>query len=641
MKDFLLQRDLSIKGELTFKNVRFRYPSRPDTTVFESLSLTIPAGKTVALVGTSGSGKSTIVQLIERFYDPDEGEVLLDGVNVKQYNLKWLRDQIGLVNQEPRLFARTIRENILNGKLDATEAEINNAVVNANAANFVSNLPNGLETFAGEGGAQLSGGQKQRIAIARAILRDPAILLLDEATSALDAESEKVVQETLDRLVAQRKRTTVIIAHRLSTVRKADVIIVLKNLGQNMGAVVVESGSHEALMKIPNGAYKRLVEAQELGTQVLRIASSKRHQFGSFQKNASLPVDIPQRTSVPSPPHLSEKSPSMTLELAQHDFSSVSKIPSLPSNAPHNAETYPPLLPITSMGSGRRRASLDSRLIRSRTSMQSESAVASEKNITYDKGSYLRMLGELHPYYVRVITGSIAAAVGGFAFPMLAIALAETIQAYTGINPKEMRTTVLKWALVVVGIALGIALATFIETWSMEGCGQLVITSLRKRTFEQIIYQEIAFFDAPENSTGALSELLSSDILLIKGWIGDNLGIIIRNVTSLLVAVIIAFLASAKLAAVSLAAFLTLVPAGALNVRFMKGNRQQLETSAEVCRLQLLISLYTQFLLHLVNFQLPSNSVNLKIFGLNSIVYIPLQKCYYDVTNVASVSIAI
>lgn len=208
--------------------------------------------QTVALVGESGSGKSTVISLIERFYDPDSGSVYLDSVEIKKFKLSWLRQQMGLVSQEPILFNETIRANIAYGKQgEVTEEEIIAATKAANAHNFISSLPQGYDTAVGERGVQMSGGQKQRIAIARAILKNPKILLLDEATSALDAESERIVQDALDRVMVNR--TTVVVAHRLTTIRGADIIAVVKN------GVIAEKGSHDTLMKITDGAYASLV----------------------------------------------------------------------------------------------------------------------------------------------------------------------------------------------------------------------------------------------------------------------------------------------------------------------------------------------------------------------------------------------
>ncbi|CAL4887381.1 unnamed protein product [Urochloa decumbens] len=256
-----------VAGELEFKDVEFSYPSRPESPVLANFSLRVPAGSTVALVGASGSGKSTVIALLERFYDPSAGEVTLDGVDIRRLRLKWLRAQMGLVSQEPALFAMTIRENILFGKEGATDEEVVAAAKAANAHNFVLQLPQGYETQVGERGIQMSGGQKQRIAIARAILKSPKVLLFDEATSALDSKSERVVQEALER--ASMGRTTVIIAHCLSTIRNADLIAVMQS------GEVKELGSHEDLIDNKNGLYSSLVHLQRIGD-----ASGKANKIG-------------------------------------------------------------------------------------------------------------------------------------------------------------------------------------------------------------------------------------------------------------------------------------------------------------------------------------------------------------------------
>ncbi|KAF2607718.1 hypothetical protein F2Q68_00045235 [Brassica cretica] len=243
----------NVKGDIELRHVSFKYPSRPDVQIFQDLCLSIRAGKTIALVGESGSGKSTVIALLQRFYDPDSGQITLDGVEIKTLQLKWLRQQTGLVSQEPVLFNETIRANIAYGKGgDASETEIISAAELSNAHGFISGLQQGYDTMVGERGVQLSGGQKQRVAIARAIVKDPKVLLLDEATSALDAESERVVQDALDRVMVNR--TTVVVAHRLSTIKNADVIAVVKN------GVIVEKGKHDTLINIKDGVYASLVQ---------------------------------------------------------------------------------------------------------------------------------------------------------------------------------------------------------------------------------------------------------------------------------------------------------------------------------------------------------------------------------------------
>ncbi|KAI9206111.1 P-loop containing nucleoside triphosphate hydrolase protein [Polychytrium aggregatum] len=245
----------SFKGEIEFVNVEFRYPTRPQHPVLHNFSLKVPVGKIVALCGQSGSGKSTIGQLIERFYEADAGSILIDGVDIRKLDPSWLRNNIGYISQEPILFASTIYENIRYGRPGATREEVEAAARQANAATFIESFPDGYGTVVGERGVTLSGGQKQRIAIARALLKDPRLLILDEATSALDTQSERVVQEALDRLM--KDRTVVIIAHRLSTIETADLIVVLNNNASRDTGNVLEIGTHKELMK-KRGAYYRL-----------------------------------------------------------------------------------------------------------------------------------------------------------------------------------------------------------------------------------------------------------------------------------------------------------------------------------------------------------------------------------------------
>ena len=243
-----------LRGNISYQHVVFSYPTRPDITVLKQVSFEIRSGDKIALVGPSGAGKSTIAQLLMKFYEVSGGQIIVDGKDIRDYNLTALRHNIGIVPQEVLLFGGSIRENIAYGRPGASDQEIIAAAVKANAYQFIQSFPEQLETVVGERGIKLSGGQRQRIAIARAILKNPAILILDEATSSLDSESEKLVQEAMDELM--KDRTTIIIAHRLATIRKADKILVIDS------GRVVEQGSHEDLLVQDNGLYANLIKLQ-------------------------------------------------------------------------------------------------------------------------------------------------------------------------------------------------------------------------------------------------------------------------------------------------------------------------------------------------------------------------------------------
>jgi len=243
-----------LKGEITFNDVEFYYPTRPDVEVLKNINFVANEGETVALVGQSGAGKSTIASLLLRFYEPSSGSILYDGFNANGFNIKTLRENIAIVPQEIILFGGSIKENIAYGKPDASEAEIIEAAKQANAWEFIERFPEKLETLVGDRGIQLSGGQKQRLAIARAMLKNPAILILDEATSSLDSESERLVQDALQNLL--KGRTSIVIAHRLSTIKNADKILVLEQ------GIIKEQGKHEELLQNEKGLYKRLSALQ-------------------------------------------------------------------------------------------------------------------------------------------------------------------------------------------------------------------------------------------------------------------------------------------------------------------------------------------------------------------------------------------
>ncbi|PIO63818.1 ABC transporter, ATP-binding protein [Teladorsagia circumcincta] len=289
----------NMRGSIRLKNVHFSYPSRRTLPILKGVSLQVAAGQKIALVGSSGCGKSTIVNLLLRFYDPTRGKVTIDDIDVCDLNVHKLREQIGVVSQEPVLFDGTLFENIRMGYEHATMEEVQEACRIANASDFIKRLPDGYGTRVGERGVQLSGGQKQRIAIARAIIKNPRILLLDEATSALDTEAESIVQEALEK--AQKGRTTVIVAHRLSTIRNVDQIFVFKN------GEIVEQGTHAELIN-KRGAFFEMTQAQVLRQEKEEEVPENKALVENSQET---PSRVPKvNVSIPSQERTEPSSPS-------------------------------------------------------------------------------------------------------------------------------------------------------------------------------------------------------------------------------------------------------------------------------------------------------------------------------------------
>jgi ATP-binding cassette subfamily B protein len=263
-------------GHVAFETVKFHYPARPDWAALDGFSLEVAAGEKVALVGPSGAGKTTVMQLLLRFYDPAAGVVRFDGVDVREFDPRALRRRIGMVPQEPVVFAADAWENIRYGRPEASDDEVMEAARMAHCLEFLEQLPDGLNSFLGEKGVRLSGGQRQRMAIARAVLRDPALLLLDEATSSLDAESERAVQDALDKLMVGR--TSIVIAHRLATVLKADRIVVVDQ------GRIVQSGTHAELLRDEDGLYARLAALQFDQADALKREDAPAHWTGVAAK---------------------------------------------------------------------------------------------------------------------------------------------------------------------------------------------------------------------------------------------------------------------------------------------------------------------------------------------------------------------
>nr|XP_043636259.1 ABC transporter B family member 21-like isoform X2 [Erigeron canadensis] len=494
-----------IHGDVELKDVYFTYPTRSDEEIFSGFSLSISSGTTAALVGESGSGKSTVISLIERFYDPQAGEVLIDNINLKEFQLKWIREKIGLVSQEPVLFSSSIKDNIMYGKKGATNDEIRVAAELANAAKFIDKLPQGLDTIVGEHGTQLSGGQKQRIAIARAILKDPRILLLDEATSALDAESERVVQEALDRIMV--KRTTVIVAHRLSTVRNADMIAVIHR------GKMVEKGSHSELLQDPEGAYSQLIKLQEINCESGQHGSDDQHM--ELRKLSSRKSSSSHRHS------MNVSSGGVPTQI------------SAPSGS----------------------------------SMETEDGQASEKppNVPLHRLAYLNK-----PEVPIIILGTIAAIVNGTISPIFGILLSGMIKTFFQ-PPKEMKTDSRFWALMFIILGVVSFLASPGRSYLFAIAGSKLIRRIRLLCFQKVINMEVGWFDKPENSSGAIGARLSTDAASVRGLVGDALAQLVQDLTSAITGLIIAFTACWQLALIILGLIPLISANGYVQMQFLKG----------------------------------------------------------------------
>ncbi|XP_078702917.1 ATP-dependent translocase ABCB1-like isoform X1 [Branchiostoma floridae x Branchiostoma belcheri] len=505
----------SLKGNIEFKDVHFTYPARADVPVLQGLSLKADVGQTVALVGSSGCGKSTTVQLIQRFYDPQEGVIELDGQDIRSLNIQWLRQHIGVVSQEPILFATTIAENIRYGREDVTQAELEKAAQEANAHDFISKLPQKYETLVGERGAQLSGGQKQRIAIARALVRDPRILLLDEATSALDTESEATVQAALDK--ARMGRTTLVVAHRLSTIKTADIIVGFEN------GVAVEQGTHDQLMA-QKGVYYTLVTTQTFATE----DEEDKEEDGEVYAEDMMSEDLMKKSSM----HLTRQTSAKKLE---RTMSTVSR--------------------------------------------KSEKEAEEEEEVEDpDMKRVMKLNAAEWPY---ILVGTFCAAINGAVNPCFAILFAEVLGAFGIADPVEQEKKTTLYALLFLAIGGGSMITMFLQGYCYGKSGEMLTMRLRQMGFSALLRQEIGYFDDHKNNTGALTTRLAVQASQVQGATGARLGTIVQNIFNLGVAVILAFIYGWQLTLLCLAFVPFMIFAGFLQMRMLAGYSSEEKKAVE------------------------------------------------------------
>ncbi|ERT02028.1 ATP-binding protein cassette, subfamily B (MDR/TAP), member 1 [Sporothrix schenckii 1099-18] len=534
----------NLQGTIRLDHVKHIYPSRPEVVVMEDISLVIPAGKTTALVGASGSGKSTIVGLVERFYNPVQGTVYLDDHDISKLNLRWLRQNIALVQQEPVLFGTTIFNNIAHGLIGSKHEHVSDdekreliigAAKKANAHDFVTALPEGYETNVGERGFLLSGGQKQRIAIARAIVSDPKILLLDEATSALDTRSEGVVQAALD--VASEGRTTITIAHRLSTIKDAHNIVVMSQ------GRIVEQGTHNELIEA-RGAYFNLVSAQSI--EVVNDVKSEEDEAIDAEMDAHLIRTISSANKDGA------ANASASASGAAADASSGKDV-----EAGYLADPDDNIKEKLQRSSTRKSVS----------SIAAQARKSEEAQTKYGLGTLIKLISSFNKQeWKLMLLALLFSIICGGGNPTQAVFFAKEISTLSVIitpaNRDQVGHDARFWCLMFLMLAIVIFIAYSVQGIIFARCSERLVHRARDRAFRTMLRQDIAFFDKDENTSGALTSFLSTEVTHVAGLSGATLGTILSVTTTLVAALTVSIIIGWKLALVCTATIPLLLGCG-------------------------------------------------------------------------------
>uniref|UniRef100_A0A914WE06 ABC-type xenobiotic transporter n=1 Tax=Plectus sambesii TaxID=2011161 RepID=A0A914WE06_9BILA len=503
-----------VKGNIEFHDVHFSYASRPDIKILNGVSFKAKAGETVALVGSSGCGKSTSVNLMLRYYDAVGGRVTLDGHDITKLNLRKLRKIIGVVSQEPILFNCTIADNVKLGKDGATDKEVVDACKMSNAHDFISKLPDGYKTMVGERGAQLSGGQKQRIAIARTLISNPKVLLLDEATSALDAESESIVQAALDK--AGKGRTMLIVAHRLSTIRNADKIIALKS------GNIEEMGSHAELMA-KQGLYYDLVTAQQFTDAV----------DGSVAVTTERQISKASNRKIER--HVFERQSTRSIRSRLSSFTSGD-------------------VPFSRVGSIALTNNVVEEMIAEEDDIEKDRMKAELKMEGAQESNFLQIIKRARPEWCMMAVAATFSIGQGAVFPLFSLLFTEILNTFAKTGDEQISDGRI-WSIMFVVLGLvqgGTALGSlFFFGYSAEK----FTNRLRSLTFNNILRQDVAYFDNPTHASGKICTRLASDAPNIKAAMDYRLGSLLQAVSGLIVSLIIAFIFSWKMALLAIGIF--------------------------------------------------------------------------------------
>ncbi|PIA15950.1 multidrug resistance protein 1a [Coemansia reversa NRRL 1564] len=527
-----------IRGDISFRNIHFSFPKRPGVPILKGFNMDIRPGQKVALVGESGCGKSTIIGLIERFYDPAEGDVLIDGINIKDYNIGTLRQRIGIVTQEPVLFSASIMQNIKWGAVDPennppTDDEVIEAAKAANAHPFISQLPNGYDTLVGEGGALLSGGQKQRIAIARAIIRNPDVLLLDEATSALDTASERLVQDALDKLSADR--TTISIAHRLSTIRNCDQIYLVQD------GIVSENGTHNELVK-RDGEYASMVRAQEL-RQIVRNK-----------------IEDDQNESSEDEEEEGEIDELIAKELKEQSLDLKSTTQQTTDSIKHKASDV---------------GSLES---------SSTKKAKQPKSLEDSSDMYLmmRLLWQYKGSMKMAIPGVFLSFIDGATMPCFGLLFSRALLAMSNPDMDEVKSKTTLYANLFLVFALTGGVGMFGRIGLFKIAGENTTRQLRHDMFVKLMTFESGFFDDEKNGTGALTSRLATDAEDFNKLIGSFICTVFSTMSTFICAATIAFVYDWHIALLMLACWPIQVYAQYWQARATWGSSIRLRMAYEI-----------------------------------------------------------
>ncbi|OUM64952.1 hypothetical protein PIROE2DRAFT_8095 [Piromyces sp. E2] len=475
--------DKNLKGIIEFKEVHFTYPSRPNVEVLKGVSFTCQPGQTIALVGSSGSGKSTIVQLLEQFYTSYLGTILIDGKDIKEYDIHWLRTQIGLVSQEPTLFASTIGENIAMAYPNSTQKQIEKAAKLANAHDFISRLPNGYETSTGERGLHLSGGQKQRICLARAIISDPKILLLDEATSALDNQSEKIVQKALDS--ASCGRTTIIVAHRLTTIKNADCILVM-----NKG-VITEYGTHEELME-KKSFYYNLVKNQEIKimNELKDLQGNDKGQIDHDGNNEDITDFFKDKnTTNTTSENVNENKNEDENDMVVHITKTLSHVSTI-----SNLNLSPSTKKITN----------DNK----------KNKIQKLSNVSMN---WKRFLGYNKSIWFPNVMGLVGSFLIGLSQSFYAFIFGNATDMFTKQNDDLLQEGK-RWGLMFIIFGLVMLISFYLQVGGFSSAGEFLSLNFRKEMYNSLIHQEVGYFDTidigdgSEQATGGIDNIEEKEV---------------------------------------------------------------------------------------------------------------------------------